>query len=161
MTDIIAADARDPEAVFSPEEMATAETYPALGPAYGRASAIAERVMVGFEAEHFKPLIDKLARDVAERLWNDLEATLLSDVESNVQGSIWRAVDATVNALLTGEKWALERYALAAGRYGEAGKVRAAIAEHCRDHLVSERIADLEAEVKFLRKHNEALQRYR
>lgn len=139
------------DAAFTPDELAQAADYPILGPAYFSARAAAERCMEAFEAEHFKPLIEKFADELRGRLWSDVETFLLSDVECNLQGSVWQMVDATTRALLTGEKWALERYVVDDQRIGEASKVRAAIVEHCGDQLRDQRIADLEKQVADLK----------
>ena len=40
-----------------------------LGPAYFDAQRVAAKVMEKFEAEHFKPVIDKLSQEVTDRLW--------------------------------------------------------------------------------------------
>lgn len=148
------------EAAFTDDELAFGVEYPTLGPAYHAARDVAEKFMAPFEAEHFKPLIDKFAGDLRAQLWSDLENYLLSDVESNLQGSLWRMVDGTINALLTGETWALNRYAMAQARYGDAEKVRAAVAKHLGDELAAGRIADLESQLKDARETIERQRRY-
>lgn len=145
------------DASFTPEELANGEQHYSLGPAYFAAREIAEKFMAPFEAEHFKPLIDKFARDFQDKLWSDLEASLLSDVESNLQGSLWRMVDGTINALLTGDEWALNRYILAGQRYSDAAKVREAILKHCGEQLTAVRVTELEAQVSELRADCERL----
>lgn len=67
------------------------------------------------------------------------------DTEYNAANAIRSMVNDTVKALLSGEKWAMERYPLAA-RY-DAEKVRAAIAAHIPDDIAKARIADLEKQV--------------
>jgi hypothetical protein len=148
------------QAAFTDEELDFGADHSVLGPAYLAARDLAEKFMAPFEAEHFKPLIDKFASDFQDKLWSDLEASLLSDVESNLQGSLWRMVDGTINALLTGEQWALNRYAMAQARYGDAEKVRAAVAKHLADDLARERIADLESQLKDARETIERQRRY-
>lgn len=59
-----------------------------------------------------------------------------------------RTVDDTVKALLSGKKWALERYCLGS-RYDQ-DEVRRAIAAHIPKEIQDARIADLEAEVEKL-----------
>lgn len=147
----------DTEAAFTADEISQGEDYPTLGPAYFAARDIAEKFMAPFEAEHFKPLIEKFADDFRHKLWDDLQTYLLMDVESNLGGSLWRMVDGTINALLTGDQWALDRYVMAATRYGEAPKVRAAILKHAGGHLVTARIAELEARVAELQADNQRL----
>lgn len=130
---------------FTDDDFMEADGYPTLGPAYFAARRTAEKFMAPFEAEHFKPLVEKFAADFQDKLWSDLEASLLSDVESNLQGSMWRMVDQTVQALLGGNKWALERYAL--GDKYDCGEIRAVVAKHIPVELQDKRIAELEAKV--------------
>lgn len=122
-----------------------AEQYPVLGPQYFVARKVAADLMAKFEAEHFKPLIAKFTDEFRAALWPAVEDHLLSDTEDNVQGTIWRRIDETVEALLSGEKWAMQRYALG-GRY-DASAVRAAIAAHIPVELQQARVLDLEAEL--------------
>ena len=130
------------------EHIDAAQGYESLGPAYFKAREIAERCMKDFEDEHFKPLLDKFVDEFRDALWSKIQYSLLGDTEMNLQSEMWRTIDNTVLALLSGEKWAMERYALGA-RY-EQDKVRAAIAKHIPAELQDKRIADLEAEVERL-----------
>lgn len=122
--------------------------HPVLGPHYFAARAAAEEFMAKFEPEHFKPLIKKAADEFYSQMQESLEASLLSDVESNIQGTIWRQIDDSVRALMGGERWALERYAL--GTRYDCDKIREAVAKHIPAELQDKRVADLEAEVKRL-----------
>ena len=135
--------------MFSDLALAEASKYPTLGPAYFEARAIVEKQMAKFEPEHFKTLIESFAKQFAEKLWDDVRNHLLSDTELNLQGEMYRMVDNCIEALLTGERWAIERYALR--DYGQE-KVRAAVAKHIPEELQDRRIADLEAEVERLKK---------
>ena len=128
------------------KDIAEAEKYSSLGPAYFAARRICERAMVAFEAEHMKPLVEEFAKQVQDVLWDSVRDSLWSDVEMNLQGQMWDLVDNTVKALLTGERWALERYALGS-RY-DCAAIRAAVASHIPKELQDPRIADLEAVVK-------------
>ena len=123
--------------------------HPVLGPHYFAARAAAEEFMAKFEAEHFKPLAERFAEEFRDKLWGDIESWMLTDVESNLQGTIWRQIDDSVKALLSGERWALERYAL--GERYDHEKIRAAVAKQVPEELQNKRIADLEHEVKQLR----------
>lgn len=145
---------------FTDAEIDFGAQNPVLGPAYLAARGIAEKFMAPFEAEHFEPLITKFADTFRAQLWTELETFLLSDIESNLQGSLWRMVDGTINALLTGEQWALNRYAMAQARYGDAEKVRAAVAKHLGDELARARIADLESQLADARDTIERQRRY-
>lgn len=126
-----------------------AEKSPVLGPHYFTARKAAERFMEGFEAKQFVPLIESFAKQFQERLWEDLEVYLLGDTELNIQGEIYRGIDRSVEALLGGAPWALQRYAL--GERFDHDKIRAAVAKHIPQELQDQRIADLEAEVTSLK----------
>lgn len=130
-----------------------AERHPELGPHYFAARETAEKFMAQFEAQHLEPLLKKAAESFHDRMREDLENFLLSDVESNIQGTIWRQIDDSVRALLSGEQWALKRYALA-GRY-DCEKIRATVAKHIPAELQDARVSDLEAEIDRLRKELE------
>lgn len=121
-------------ATFSDEALASAQEYETLGPAYFEARRIVERQMEKFADKHFEPLIDQFAKEFQERLW---------------------MVDASVFAILTGERWAIERYAL--DKY-DGPKVREAVAKHIPQELQDARIADLEKEVARLKKNLEFYQ---
>lgn len=123
--------------------------YPVLGPHYFAAKEVTEKFMMQFEAELFEPIIKKAADDLYSALHERLEQFLLSDVEQNLHGTIWHQIDASVNALMSGERWALERYALA-DKYGDGAKVREAVAKHIPAEVRDGRVADLEKEVKRL-----------
>ena len=138
--------------IFTAEDFAQADGYPTLGPEYFAARRVMERFMAGWQEEHLKPLADAICKEVTDRIrekvWDDFRDYLLMDTETNAQGAIRDMVHRTVEALLSGEKWAMERYPLA-NNYG-AQKVRAAIAEHVGDEIAVRRITELEAEVKRL-----------
>ena len=121
-----------------------------LGPAYFKARDIAERAMKSFDNKHFKPLIDKFASEFRDELWRMVEYSLLDDTEMNLQSEMWRTIDGTVLALLTGEKWAMNRYCL--GTRYEQEKVREAIAKHIPAELQDKRIGELQERVAELEK---------
>lgn len=123
--------------------------YETLGPNYFYGRAVAERFMAAFEAEHFKPLIDKCCKEIGNQLWESVSDHLISDTESNLQGAIWRRVDYAVKALLTGQKWALDQYVMAE-KHDDGEKIRKAVAAHIPQEVMSGRIADLEKEVEHL-----------
>lgn len=145
--------------MITDEHRKLAEQYQNLGPAYFAAGEIAEQFMSSFTEEQFRPLIDKFAREFNDRLWNDLESSLLGDTQSNLQSSMWRMVDQCVTAILSGERWVMEKYALGS-RY-DCDKVRETVAKHIPAELQNKRVADLEEEVKRLREDNEFLRRMR
>lgn len=137
-----------PEA-FTPEDFAqSAEHGGLLGPAYFAARRVCERALADFQAEHAKPLVDDIVQNIADRLWDSVQSSLWGDVELNLQSQMWGMVDETVKALLSGQRWALERYALGS-RYDHQA-VRAAIAKHIPTELQDARIAELEAKIASL-----------
>lgn len=136
-----------------------AAKYPELGPHYFAARKTAEEFMAKFEPEHFDPLIKKAADAFMMQMQESLEGWFLGNVESNIQGEIWRRIDDSVRALLSGERWALERYALGS-RYN-CDKIRAAVATHIPAELQDARLKDLEAENDRLRKDIEIMRQYR
>ncbi len=145
------------EDIFTEHDLAEGLANPTLGPEYFAARSFMERTMRGFQDEHLKPLADAVTKTVTdqitEKVWEAVQDSLLIDAEYNVQNTIWRMVNETVKALLSGEKWAMTRYPLAS-RY-DAERVRAAIAKHIPDELAQARIADLEAEIKRLQEQLE------
>lgn len=127
-----------------------AEDYPNLGPHYFAAQEAAKRIAEVVEGQHFEPLIKKFTGELYEKLLEATEEYLKSNVEDNAQGEIWRGVDDSVQDLLSGKGWALKRYAL--GERYDAEAVRAAIAKHIPEELLSQRLKDLEKENAELRK---------
>lgn len=134
--------------MFEEKSLQDAEKYNTLGPAYFEARPIIERLMTNFEAEHFKPIVDACVKEFQCRMWDSVRDHLLSDTEMNIHGHVYRMVDDCVAAILSGESWAIQRYAL--GSYNQE-KARAAIAKHIPQELQDARIADLEKEVERLR----------
>lgn len=119
--------------------------YETLGPAYFAARRIAEGVWRGSDEQPFKGVAKKAAEQVREVLYDYVETHMLSDLEVNFQGALYRLVDDTVKALLIGQSWAMSRYPLST-RY-DAVEVRAAVAKHGGEPLLMARIADLETEI--------------
>lgn len=119
--------------------------YPTLGPAYFCSREVVERAMEGVQSSDFKPLLDRFSKEFTDTVWTSIQDHLLSDTEMNLQGAMWRQVDDIVKYLLSGEKWAVEKYAL--GARHDCEKVREAVARAVPKELQDMRIADLEAEV--------------
>lgn len=117
----------------------------ALGPEYFASQRLAADIMQKFDAEHLKPLVEKVADEFREKLWDDVRDWLLCDAEINVHGAVRDMVEQTINALLTGKEWAMQRYPYANFSRGE--EIRKAVAAHGSDKLLMARIADLEAEL--------------
>lgn len=147
------------EPTIDPAFVEQSECYNNLSPDYFASQAIARRYMAHFEAEHFKPLVDKLADEFRDKLWGDIDGWLLGDTESNLGGEIERRVSNTVRALLGGEQWALKAYAL--GSHYDCGKIRSAVAAYIPKELQDARLADLEAENKKLKEELEWRRKWR
>jgi hypothetical protein len=135
--------------MFDKNSIEQAAKYPGLGPAYFEARVIVERQMAKFEAEHFEPLLKKFTDAFREKLWDDVRDHMLGDTEMNLQSHIYHMVDSCMHAILAGEQWAIERYALQ--KY-DARKAREAIAKHIPAELQNARIADMEEEIARLRR---------
>ena len=140
------------------EEDTSGQFAASLGPEYFASQRLAEAMINKFDAEHLKPLVDKVADEFREKLWDDVRDYLLADTEQNVAGEVRYMVEQTVNALLTGKEWAMQRYPYA--DYSKGEEIRAAIAKHAGDALLARRVADLEAEVEKQRQTIEHLRRY-
>ena len=118
---------------------------PVLGPEYRASLRMAEAMLAKFDAEHLKPLVDKVADEFRDKLWDDVREYLLMDTEQNVSGAVRDMVEQTVQALLTGKEWAMKHYPYA--DYSKGKDIREAVAAHGSDELLMKRIADLEAEL--------------
>lgn len=144
----------DKPEIFTNEDIEFGEQHPVLGPEYSAARSFMERFAESFRDEHLEPFMDVVVKNITDRIQEKARESLLDfllqDTEYNAQNAIRSMVNDTVKALLSGERWALERYPLAA-RY-EAEKVRAAIAAHIPDDLAKARIADLEKQVSDLQR---------
>ena len=118
---------------------------PVLGPEYRASQRFAEGVMKDFQDEHLQPLMKIIADEVQDKLWDVARDWLLQDTETNVHGAVRSMVEQTINALLTGKEWAMQRYPYA--DYSKGEEIRKAVAVHGGDELLMRRIADLETEV--------------
>lgn len=139
----------DDAPIFTEEDIEFGENTPILGPEYSAARRFMEGFAESLREEHLQPFTDEIVKTITdkirEKVWEDFNDYLLMDTEYNAANAIRSMVNDTVKALLSGEKWAMERYPLAA-RY-DAEKVRAAIAAHIPDDIAKARIADLENQV--------------
>lgn len=132
--------------MFHEEFLEEGEKHPTLGPSYFEADVIAEKIVSKFNETHFQGLIDDFTKKFNEDLWSDVENFLLSDTQSNIQNHIYRMVDNSVEALLTGKEWALTRYVLN-DRYNSVD-IRDGIFKIVPEELKEQRIKDLESELK-------------
>ena len=141
------------EADFTEADLKQGAQHLTLGPAYFAARRVCQAHLEAFEAEHMRPLIQKFTKELADEVWTTVQDSLWSDTEYNLQGQMWRMVDQCVLPLLSGEGWAVGKYAL--GERYDCEKVRATVAKHVPAELQDARVADLEAEVKKLREQLE------
>jgi hypothetical protein len=156
------ADALGNEGVMEAIHFEKGEQNPVLGPAYFSARDAAEKFMAGFEAEQFKPLLEKFVKQMSDQftevMWEKFQEWLIDDTQRNIQGAMWRDVDAILIAMLGGEQWILRKYIL--GERYDCEKVRATLAALIPAEIQEKRIADLEKENKRLRESLEMSRRY-
>lgn len=133
---------------FTTADLAQGEATPILGPAYFAARRASEAIMAGLEGPELKPVMDKATDKIRQALYDYVEDYIKGDLEINFQSYIQEMVGRTVQALLTGEAWALQQYPMA--QYHDGEKIRAAVAKHGGEPLLMQRIADLEKEVATL-----------
>lgn len=137
-------------AEFTDKDLTDGAEYPALGPAYFAARRVCEKHLEAFQAEHMRPLIDAAAKEFTDKLWDSVRDHLWSDTEANLQSRMWTMADSIVQALLSGEQWAVNKYLL--GERYDCAKARATVAALVPKELQDARVADLEAEVERLNK---------
>lgn len=129
--------------------IADAEKFETLGPAYFAARRVVEAAMRDFTSEHLDGLAKTATDAIYEKLQEALEDHLWSDAELNLQGKMWRMVDQIVQGMLSGERWIVDRYAL--GPRYDCEAARKALSAHFEDEIANARIADLEAEIEKLK----------
>lgn len=150
---------RSDEALITDEHVQSAEGYENLGPAYFAARDIAQRYMEKFKGEHFTPLVAEFASKFRDKIWGDVDDFLVGDTESNLHSQIWRMVDEVVLAILGKHEWAYKKYAL--GSKYDCEEIREKVAKLIPKEIQDARIADLENEVKDLKKSLEWARRDR
>ncbi len=121
-----------------------AKSYATLGPAYFAANRMAEALMQNAGASPFQAVAKRCVDEISTAVYQYVEDHLRSDMESNLGHYIRDTVERTVQALLTGERWAMNQYALS--QNFDAVEVRKAVAKHGAEPLLLARIADIEAE---------------
>ena len=129
---------------FTVDDLQRGEEHPVLGPAYFAADRAASTLCAGMDGTQLKPVVDKVAKTLTDELYAYVENFLRMDMERNLSGYIRDMVESTVRALLTGEAWALRQYPMS--QYHDGEKIRAAVAKHAGESLLTMRIAELEAE---------------
>ena len=140
---------RNAEEGFTAEDIAQGQEYSSLGPGYFAGKRLAEMALTNMKPEDVQPILKKAADDFYALMLESVENALKIDDENNVQSKIRAMLDDTVRALLTGQKWALERYPLA--NYYDGAAIREAIFAQCKDQMVDARVAELEREVANLK----------
>ena len=133
---------------FDQKYLDEAESYKSLGPAYFDARNFTDALAERFHEELFLPMVKKFSDDLYSELETTVRNSLISDATVNVQGEIWRMVDNMVEALLSGERWALDRFVLN-DRYDHQ-KIRGAVAKLVPVEVQNIRIAELADENKRL-----------
>lgn len=116
-----------------------------IQPEWTRGHALAEKILNGFTAEHFKPIAEQAGKYVGEHLWDMIRDSLLSDTQYNVEGHIRYRIEESVKALLAGDQWAIAKYVLG-DRYDHKD-IRATLANAIAGPLQDARVKDLEAQV--------------
>lgn len=138
---------------FTDDDISEASQHPSLGPEYFAARRFMENFAKGWTEEHLKPFADQITKEISDsirdRVWSDFADYLIQDTEYNAMGAIRQMVNDTVQALLSGKKWALERFPLTGGY--DPQEIRNAVAGHIGDQIAKARIADLEKEVADLK----------
>jgi hypothetical protein len=151
----------DPTApILTEEDVAKAKDFASLGAPYFAAQRIVGAALDGLPDNVLQPIVKKFTDAAYEAIQEAVEASIWSDAEHNLQGKFWSGIDEVIDALITGQPWALERYGLCAERYtSRAEDIRKAIAAHIPREIMDARIADLEAEVAKLKETIQWLRR--
>jgi len=97
------------EDVFTAEDLDQTRSCASLGPAYFAARRAAEVLFQGQPTDELKKVADKITDDLRVALYDYMEWSLMSDLESNIQGHVHRMVDSTIEALMNGNEWAMKR----------------------------------------------------
>lgn len=138
---------------YSADIVAEADQYPGLGAEYFAAREVVDSFLAVWKDEHAEKLAEEILKPVMDavqdRVWDAFRDHLLSDGRYNAQGEMARMVEASVRALIGGERWANVKYISPAGY--QTDKVRETLAKLYSDEIKDGRIADLEAEVARLK----------
>ncbi len=129
-------------------EAATDMQY--LGPTYFASKRIVDAALEKLEPDAFKDIAKPFVDAVYEKIQSAVESSILFDAEQNIQGQVQDAIDGAINALLSGDEWALRQYVTHERHNRLAPKIREAVARLLPDHIMAGRVADLEKEVERL-----------
>lgn len=138
---------------FTDDDINEAIQHPSLGPEYFAARRFMDNFAKGWTKEHLEPFAEEITKTISDKIrdkvWSDFEDYLIQDTEYNAQQAIRRMVNDTVSALLSGKKWALDRFPLTDGY--DPLEIRSAVAAHLGDQIAKKRIANLEKELAELK----------
>lgn len=132
------------------DDINSGREMPELGAHYFSARRFADGLLKNVEPDVMKPVIDKIAEQLIEAVWDATKNWLLTDTEANVQGHIWEMVDRIVSAILGGEEWAVKTFALG-NRYNTA-KIREALVRQFPDELRTVLVAERDKQIAELKK---------
>lgn len=129
--------------------------YSALGPSYFAASELCENFFSEWEPENLEGIAQKVAEEISGKIHNELRDFIWDgQLESSLQSKAYQMVDDTVKALLTGEKWAIDRYVMN-DRYNDGAVLREKLARMIPQEIQDKRIADLEAQLEKIKKERD------
>ena len=140
-----------PEQTITQDDIEQAESFGGLGPAYFATRRHVEAAVAGLPESANQEVLEAIKAACAalyEQALGKFQDSLFFDAESNLHQKMHDTIDGTIEALLSGEPWALKRYCLDDRYMQQRPAILAAIAEHCGDEVAKQRIADLEAELK-------------
>ncbi len=137
--------------MITQEDIENAKDIEYLGPAYVASHRIVEAALEKLEPEAFKDIAKPFVDAVYEKIQNAVESSILFDAQYNISGQVKDAIDGAINALLSGEEWALRQYVTEERHNNMAPKMRETIARLLPDHIMAARVADLEKQVERLK----------
>jgi len=142
------------------EDVAKGKEYPSARTALFAAQAPADKIVEDLLGNELMQAVVKAAADKVSDAAFDAVSSAIWDgaLERNMQTMAYQMVDSVVAAILSGNEMYARQYAL--DKYDQQG-VRKAVAEMIGDEVAKMRIAELEAEVERLQKHNQWLREVR
>ena len=142
----------DPAVTYSAQHMAEAEST-GLAPEYFAARDAAAEFLKHWKQEHAEqvcgPIVKHVTDEITEKVWDAFRDWFVDDGEGNVRIKINEMVESTVNALLGGEQWAIDKYLTGSGWHCE--QTRKTLAALHSDAIKDARIADLERQLELER----------
>lgn len=105
-----------------------------------------------------KPIVEKFADDVKDKIWSDIEYYMASDCASNLRTEIEREVGNIIDLLLVGDKQALQATNIISEyTFGRLPEIRQAIFDTCGTELQKQIISDKDEEIENLKSQIKAL----